>query len=76
MSKIIENLETIAKSAYCVKHKELTAEQLHLVLGKAVMSEIADRWEKSKKTHAKNRRAYYFSAEFLMGRMIYNNLYC
>ena len=76
MSKIIENLETISKSAYCVKPKELNAEQLHLVLGKAVMSEIADRWEKSKKTHAKNRRAYYFSAEFLMGRMIYNNLYC
>ena len=76
MSKIIENLETIAKSAYCVKPKELNAEQLHLVLGKAVMSEIADRWEKSKKAHAKKRRAYYFSAEFLMGRMIYNNLYC
>ena len=76
MSKIMENLETISKSAYCVKPKELNAEQLHLVLGKAVMSEIADRWEKSKKTHAKNRRAYYFSAEFLMGRMIYNNLYC
>ncbi|MBR3987759.1 MAG: glycogen/starch/alpha-glucan phosphorylase [Clostridia bacterium] len=76
MSKIIENLETISKSAYSVKPKELNAEQLHLVLGKAVMSEIADRWEKSKKTHAKNRRAYYFSAEFLMGRMIYNNLYC
>ena len=34
MSKIIENLETISKSAYCVKPKELNAEQLHLVLGK------------------------------------------
>ena len=76
MSKIMENLETIAKSAYCKKPKELNKEQLHQVLGKAVMGDIADRWEKSKKTHAKKRRAYYFSAEFLMGRMIYNNLYC
>ena len=76
MSKIMENLETIAKSAYCKKPKELTKEQLHQVLGKAVMGDIADRWEKSKKAHAKKRRAYYFSAEFLMGRMIYNNLYC
>ena len=76
MSKIIENLETIAKSAYCKKPKELTKEQLHLALGKAVMSEIADNWVKSQKNHAKDRRAFYFSAEFLMGRMIYNNLYC
>ena len=76
MSNIMENLELIAKSAYCKKPKELTKEQLHQVLGKAVMGEIAERWEKSKKAHAKKRRAYYFSAEFLMGRMIYNNLYC
>ena len=47
MSKIIENLETIAKSAYCKKPKELNKEQLHQVLGKAVMGDIAERWELS-----------------------------
>ncbi|MDR0914454.1 MAG: glycogen/starch/alpha-glucan phosphorylase, partial [Oscillospiraceae bacterium] len=50
--------------------------ELHYALGKTLMGEIADNWEKSEKRHASARRAYYFSAEYLMGRMIYNNLYC
>ena len=76
MGITMEQLTTIAKSEYCKKPKELTLEQLHYVLGKAIMSELADNWQKSQKKHANNRRAYYFSAEFLMGRMMYNNLYC
>ena len=40
------------------------------------MTMIADRWQESAASHQKVRHAYYFSAEFLMGRMIYNNLMC
>ena len=76
MSITMDQITAIAKSAYCKKPKALTTEQLHLVIGKAVMGEIADNWRKSKKKHEEGRRAYYFSAEFLMGRMFYNNLYC
>ena len=76
MGNIMENLKLTAKEMYCEKPENLTPSQLHLALGNAVMGEIADNWAKSKKTHAASRRAYYFSAEFLMGRMIYNNLYC
>ncbi len=76
MAITMDQITAIAKSAYCKKPKELTTEQLHLVIGKVVMGEIADNWQKSKKAHAEKRRAYYFSAEFLMGRMFYNNLYC
>ncbi|MGN1051210.1 MAG: glycogen/starch/alpha-glucan phosphorylase, partial [Acutalibacteraceae bacterium] len=73
---LMENLELTAKSTYCKKIKELTPAELHLCLGKAMMGEIQENWDKSKKKHASSRRAYYFSAEFLMGRMMYNNLYC
>lgn len=73
---IIENLELTAQNEYCKTLKELSPAELHLCLGRAMMGEIAPVWEKSKKKHASKRRAYYFSAEFLMGRMIYNNLYC
>lgn len=38
------------------------------------MSIIGDDWEKCKRERASKRCAYYFSAEFLVGRMIYNNL--
>ena len=61
---------------YCKKIEELTPAELHYSLGKAVMGEIAGNWEASKIKHDSERRAYYFSAEFLMGRMMYNNLYC
>ncbi|MBQ9248689.1 MAG: glycogen/starch/alpha-glucan family phosphorylase, partial [Ruminococcus sp.] len=76
MAITMEQITGIAKAAYCKKPKDLTTQQLHLVIGKAIMGEIADNWRKSKKKHEESRRAYYFSAEFLMGRMFYNNLYC
>lgn len=76
MSNIMEKLELTAQSMYCKKIDELTASELHLALGKAVMGEIAPNWAKSKAKHNSERRAYYMSAEFLMGRMMYNNLYC
>ncbi len=76
MANIMEMLELTAQSMYCKTVPELTASELHLALGKAVMGEIAPNWAKSKAKHDSERRAYYFSAEFLMGRMMYNNLYC
>ena len=76
MANIMEKLELTAQSTYCKTVEELTPSELHLALGKAVMGEIAPNWAKSKANHDAQRRAYYFSAEFLMGRMMYNNLYC
>ena len=76
MANILEKLELTAQSMYCKTVEELTPSELHLALGKAIMGEIAPNWAKSKAKHAAQRRAYYFSAEFLMGRMMYNNLYC
>ena len=76
MANIMEKLELTAQSMYCKTVNELNPSELHLALGKAVMGEIAPNWAKSKAKHDSERRAYYFSAEFLMGRMMYNNLYC
>lgn len=72
---IMDNLLANARNGYCKDITELTPGELHNALGKAVMGEIADKWAESQKNHAEHRRAYYFSAEFLMGRMMYNNLY-
>lgn len=75
-NKLMDELTLTAKNAYCKKIEELSTSELHMVLGKVMMGEIADRWEKAKENHGNARRAYYFSAEFLMGRMMYNNLFC
>ena len=73
--KMMNNIIELAKSDYCKELNELSPAELHYVVGKAVMGEISDKWNTAKKNHASKRRAYYFSAEFLMGRMMYNNLF-
>ncbi len=74
--KIINNAELLAGSLYSQKLENLTPERLHNVIAGAVMNEISENWEKSKAEHLNNRCAYYFSAEFLIGRTVYNNLLC
>lgn len=49
---------------------------LHNAVGEAVTAEILPHWNACRQAHLKNRRVCYFSMEFLMGRAVYNNLYC
>ncbi|MGB4634700.1 MAG: glycogen/starch/alpha-glucan phosphorylase [Actinomycetaceae bacterium] len=43
-------------------------------LSNAVVDRIADNWEKTEKAYNAGRMQHYFSAEFLMGRALLNNL--
>ncbi|MDO4258306.1 MAG: glycogen/starch/alpha-glucan phosphorylase [Actinomycetaceae bacterium] len=43
-------------------------------LSAAVVDRIADRWHATERTYAQGRMEHYFSAEFLMGRALLNNL--
>ncbi len=72
---IMENLETSLKLNFQVSLKEATTEQLHNALGKVVMGMMADNWYDSRHNHEKVREAFYFSAEYLVGRAVYNNLF-
>ncbi len=40
----------------------------------AVMDEIADKWSQNRDKNSRGRQAAYLSAEFLIGRMVFNNL--
>ena len=60
-------------------HTELAgadAHQLHNALGRAVMALIAPDWMKTNEKRAAKRQAAYLSAEYLTGRLVYNNLLC
>lgn len=70
-----EQVTLLSHSLYCKEIEQLSPGQLHNVLGRAVTARIMEDWRRSKEEHASRRRAYYFSAEFLMGRMVGNNLY-
>lgn len=43
-------------------------------LSSAVMAQIADNWEATRTAYAATRQQHYFSAEFLQGRALLNNL--
>lgn len=76
MSKFKNNIELFAKADYAKNVEDLSAVQLHDCVSRAVMTDISDAYNRSQKAHNQKRRAYYFSAEFLVGRAIYNNLLC
>ena len=72
---IVKWTEAQLKYTYDVSLQEATAQELHEALGSAVMMAIADNWSNSKRTRMHERKAYYISAEYLIGRLVYSNLY-
>ena len=71
-----ENLELLSRSLYRLPVAELTDEQLHAVVARAVLARLQPAWQGSLQAHCAGRRAYYFSAEYLLGKAVYNNLLC
>ena len=72
---ILKWTEAQLKYTYDVSLQEATPQELHEALGEAVMMAIADNWSTSKRTRMHQRKAYYISAEYLIGRLVYSNLY-
>ena len=72
---ILKWTEAQLKYNYDVSLQEASAQELHEALGEAVMMAISDTWSKCKKTRMPQRKAYYISAEYLIGRLVYSNLY-
>ena len=70
---ILKWTEAQLKYTYDVSLQEATPQELHEALGQAVMMAISDDWSHSKKTRMPNRTAYYISAEYLIGRLVYSN---
>jgi len=75
IDNIMESIELALKQNHQVSLTDATTAQLHDALSGVVMAEIADRWYESRHAHERTREAYYFSAEYLVGRTIYNNLF-
>ena len=72
---ILKWTEAQLKYTYDVSLTDATPQELHEVLGQAVMMAISDNWSHSKKTRMHERKAYYISAEYLVGRLVYSNLF-
>ncbi len=72
---ILKWTEAQLKYTYDVSLQEATPQELHEALGEAIMMAISDNWNRSKHTRMHERKAYYFSAEYLIGRLVYSNMY-
>ena len=73
--EILKWTETQLKNDHDVSLQEASPQALHQALGKAVMMAMADRWSDAKKARKNSRKAFYISAEYLIGRLVYSNLF-
>ncbi len=72
---LVARAEELVMSRHHVSLKKATAVQLHEAISDAVMLRIAPRWADDSADRLEKRHALYLSAEYLVGRMVYNNLF-
>lgn len=68
--KVVAHLK--AESA--ISLKQATPFEIWRALSRTIVELMAERWEQSTALYQKEREAHYFSAEFLVGRALINNL--
>lgn len=73
--KLLNKIETLLSCEYAKDLKHCSAVELHETLTKIALEKAAEKWEQSKRERLTERTAYYLSAEFLIGRSIFMNLY-
>ena len=76
MNTITRELTRYAHDRWQVEPCALSPAQLHEALAQCVHHRITSARRRSAHRHDSRRRAYYLSAEYLMGRLIHNNLLC
>lgn len=71
---LTKRIEIYAKMTFGCDFKNLLDSEKYIALSKALMESVLPLWEESREKSSKNRRAFYFSSEYLMGRFLDNNL--
>ncbi len=69
-----KSMERELKIRYGVGLKDADAGQIFGSLSSALMGTIVDDWNNTQEVYEGGKQAYYFSAEYLMGRALGNNL--
>ena len=72
---LVARAEELVMSRYHVSLRKATPVQLHEALADAVMLRIAPKWADDAATQLEGSHALYLSAEYLVGRLVYNNLF-
>lgn len=72
MNSLKQTLDVMLYAEYGKSIETAEKRELYTALSKALMAFLAPKWEKSRAAYAAGKQAYYFSAEFLMGRVLGN----
>lgn len=72
--KILESMKRCSLSIFGKETENCTSKEKYIALSKAVMEDVIPKWIESERKFEGEKRAYYLSAEFLMGRALTNNL--
>lgn len=67
-------MEAYALTSFGKEFINCDDKEKYFALVKTLMEEIVPKWNNSIKKHEDNKKAYYLSAEYLMGRALSNNL--
>ena len=71
---LTEHLKSHVRAVSGRPERVATAMEVWQGLSSAIVDRIADRWHATERAYATGRMEHYFSAEFLMGRALLNNL--
>ena len=74
-SRIVAETIQSLKLQHDVSLTEATPDEFHDALGRVIMMHLSAAWSECKQARKDKRHAYYFSAEYLIGRLVYSNLY-
>lgn len=69
-----ERLEAYSLTTFGENFIHLTKKEQYIALTQMIMEEIVPKWKESLNKYSDKKKAYYFSAEYLMGRAFSNNL--
>lgn len=70
----IKDIKDYLELEYSKKIDTAQEHEKFIAVGKAIMKLICQNWAKTQETYQDKKQAYYFSAEYLMGRALGNNL--
>lgn len=74
IQSIRNNLHKYALTSFGKELKNLNTQEKYTVLSESIMEDVLPLWMESKSKFGDKKQAYYFSAEYLMGRALSNNL--
>ena len=73
--KILAMAEELCFCNHQISIADASPRQLYECLSQAVVHYLSGSWNRSRRNHDSGRHAGYLSAEFLIGKLIYSNLY-